>query len=148
MGRMTRADLFVNFAFAVTLLAPWVAWFSFRLRREVHRRVQVALVCVAWLAVLVLEARIRLEGGSGSFISHAPADCLAWARALLRVHIIGAISSYALWTVLAVLSWRRYRQQLPGAFSRLHRRLGWLVFSGLCFDAATATGVYVLAFVA
>jgi hypothetical protein len=145
---MTRADAFVNFTFAVSLLAPVVAFWSLRLPREVHRKVQVALVCVAWFAVLVLETRIRLEGGSGSFIAHADPALQPWARRLLMIHITGAVLSYALWTGLAVVSWRRWQKRLPGEFSRTHRRLGWVVLGGLCFDAASATGMYVLAFVA
>lgn len=144
---MTRADAFVNFTFAVSLLAPCVAFYSFRLPREIHRKVQVALLCIAWLAVLVLETRIRLEGGSGSFISQAPVELQPWARRLLMIHISGAVLSYALWTGLAVVSWRRFRTKLPGPFSPRHRLLGRVVFAGLCFDAASATGMYALAFV-
>lgn len=145
---MTRADAFVNFTFAVSLLAPAIAFVSFRLPRDVHRKVQIALLCLAWAAVLVLETRIRLEGGSGSFISHAPVDLQPWARRLLMIHITGAVLSYALWSWLAVASWRRWQKELPGSFAPRHRRLGKVVFYGLCFDAASATGMYVLAFVA
>jgi hypothetical protein len=146
---MTRADAFVNLTYAVTLLAPLIAFLSFRIRRrETHRKVQATLVTVCWLAVLVLEARIRIEGGSGSFIAQAPADLHAWAKRLLLIHISGAVLTYLVWTGLAVTSWRRFGTRLPGTFSRTHRRLGWVVFGGLCFTAASATGMYALAFVA
>ncbi|MBL8952015.1 MAG: hypothetical protein JNK82_14625 [Myxococcaceae bacterium] len=144
---MTRADTFVNFTYAMTLLAPVVAFVSFRLPRDVHRKVQVGLVTLCWLAVLVLEVRIRLEGGSGSFIAQAPTHLHGLARTLLRVHIGGAVLTYAVWSWLAVASWRRFRSALPGPFSRRHRLLGWSVFGGLCFTAASATGMYVLTFV-
>ncbi len=143
---MPRADAFVNFTYAVTLLAPCVAFYSFRLRREVHRKVQVGLVALCWLAVLVLETRIRLEGGSGSFIAQAPAGVQSTARALLLIHIGGAVLTYAVWTGLAVVSWRRFGGVLPGAFSKRHRLLGWCVFGGLCFTAASASGMYWLTF--
>jgi hypothetical protein len=95
----------------------------------------------------VLETRIRLEGGSGSFIAQAAPELQPWARRLLAIHITGAVLSYGLWTGLAIASWRRFSKVLPGPFSPRHRRLGWLVFGGLCFDAVSATGMYVLAFV-
>ncbi|MBK7865379.1 MAG: DUF420 domain-containing protein [Archangiaceae bacterium] len=146
---MTRADAFINFAYAVSLLAPLLAFVSFRLRnKNTHRKLQLVLLITAWVAVLVLETRIRLQGGSGSFISAAQPHLQPWAKRLLLIHISVAIASYGLWTTLAVLSWRRYRLSLPGGFSRTHRRLGWLVFSGLTFDAASATGMYLLTFVA
>jgi hypothetical protein len=147
---MTRADAFVNFAYAVTLLAPCTALVSFRLarrrRHEVHRAIQIALVGVCVLAVLVLEARIRLEGGSGAFIAQAPEALRTWARRLLLIHIGFAVATYIAWATLAVLSWRRFAVRLPGAFSRNHRRIGWAVFAGLCFTAVSATGMYVLVF--
>jgi hypothetical protein len=33
---------------------------------------------------------------------------------------------------------------LPGSFSRRHRQLGTAVFGGLCFTAASATGIFAL----
>lgn len=144
---MTRADAFVNFTFAVSLLAPCVAWWSFRLPRDTHRKVQLALLCVAWAAVLVLETRIRLEGGSGSFIAQSPPELQRAARIVLGVHITGAVLSYSVWTGLVVVSWRRFRAALPGPFSARHRKLGRAVFYGLCFDAVSATAMYLMVFV-
>lgn len=148
---MTRADAFVNFTYLTTLIAPIAAFASFRLararRHPVHRNLQLFLVGLCWVAVLVLETRIRLEGGSGSFIAQAPTALQRWARSLLLIHIGGAVITYLLWSGLAVVSFRRFRTRLPGDFSRLHRRLGLSVFAGLCFTAVSATGMYVLAFV-
>jgi len=145
---MTRADAFVNLTFAVSLLVPCVAFYSFRLPRETHRKVQAGLLAVAWAAVLVLETRIRLEGGSGSFIAQASPQLQRLARVVLGVHITGAVLSYSAWTALAVVSWRRFRTRLPGDFSARHRFLGRAVFYGLCFDAVSASAMYGLVFVA
>jgi hypothetical protein len=57
------------------------------------------------------------------------------------------VATYGLWTGLTVASWRRFGTRLPGGFSRRHRRLGTLVFGGLCATAASATAVFMLAFV-
>jgi hypothetical protein len=58
-----------------------------------------------------------------------------------------SIATYAVWTGLAIVSSRRYRYALPGSFSRRHRKLGWAVFSALCFTAASASAMYLFAFV-
>jgi putative membrane protein len=133
-----RADLIVCFTYAVTMLAPALVAVSFRFARArrfaVHRRVQVALLAVAWAAVLALEIRIRLAGGSGAFVAQAPPPLQPLARAVLLAHIAVAVATYVLWSVLA-------------SFSSRHRRLGRLVFAGLCFTAASATGMFVLVFV-
>jgi hypothetical protein len=149
---MFRVDAVVTATYAVTLAAPFVVYASIRLLRrgryDAHRLSQSVLLITCWIAVLALELRIRLAGGSGAMISRAPEGVQAAASRLLFAHVGAAVATYLLWTGLVVVSWRRYGEQLPGRFSRLHRRLGTLVFGGLCFTAASATGMYVLVFLA
>ena len=148
---MPRLDPVVTATYAVTLAAPVAAYLSIRLARarelDRHRLIQAVLVTLCWISVLGLELRIRLGGGSGVFVERAPPDLIVWAHRLLAVHIAVAVATYAVWTWLAVVSWRRFQIELPGRFSRRHRQLGTLVFGGLCFTAASATGIFTLAFV-
>lgn len=145
---MSRIDPVVTATYMVTLAAPLVVQASLRAvrsgRHAVHRRMQSVLLIVGWIAVLALELRIRLAGGSGSFLEQAPESMRAWAAGLLMIHIGVAVLTYAAWTWLAIASRRRFGELLPGSFSRRHRRLGILIFGGLCFTAASATGMYVL----
>jgi putative membrane protein len=147
----TRADAFIDFTFAVTLIAPLVVWLSMRAARarshELHRRVQIGFLVVAIIAVVVLEVRIRMSGGSGSLLSQSAPGRTTLARVALGVHITVAVLTYALWTWLAVASSRRFNSELPGPFSRRHRRLGTLVFAGLVISALSASVMYTLAFV-
>src|SRR4051812_33044145 len=107
-----RADAIVQITYAVSLLAPAAARLSFRLARArryvAHRRVQLATLGVAWLAVLALEARIRVAGGSGAFVAQGAPAAQPAARALLAVHITVAVATYLLWSWLALASWRRF----------------------------------------
>lgn len=150
MGALDRIDPIVTASYAVTLAAPFVVYASLRAVRrgahDVHRLTQSVLLAVGWIAVLALELRIRFAGGSGSFVEES-ADP-AWARRLLAVHVGVAVLTYGVWTWLAVASRRRFGERLPGSFSRRHRSFGLIVFGGLCFTAASATGMYVLVFVA
>lgn len=146
----TRAGLVVDCTFLVTLLAPLVAFASLRLarggRHHAHRKLQIGLLCVCALAVLALEARIRVAGGSGAFIGQSSVPQYV-VRTVLGVHVTGAIATYVAWGWLAVASNRRFGARLPGSFSRRHRRIGSLVFAGLCFTALSAAAMYTLAFV-
>jgi putative membrane protein len=148
----TRATLAVDCTYAMTLLAPAASWVSFRLsrarRHDVHRKIQIGVLGLCVVSVVAFETSIRLSGGSGAFLSQAPHALASAARALLMTHITAAVLTYVVWAYLAIVSSARYRRTLPGSFSSRHKRLGKLVFSGLCFTAASATGMYVLAFVA
>lgn len=147
----SRADFAVNFSLFATLCAPVLVYIGSRLaaRGEFarHRRFQVWTLLFCWTAVLVLEGRIRLEGGSGSFVAAAAELWRPLARTTLLVHISGAVVTYLLWTWLAIASSRRYGGALPGSFSRQHRRVAWSVFAGLAFTAASAVAMYTLVFV-
>jgi len=148
---MNRIDAIVTATYVVTVVAPFASLASVRLARrgahDAHRLAQATLLVVCWIAVLALELRIRFAGGSGAFLAQASAPVQTWAGRLLIVHIGVAVATYVTWTWLALASWRRFGAQLPGSFSRRHRRLGWLVLGGLGFTAASATGMYALVFV-
>jgi putative membrane protein len=147
----TGAGVIIDITFLVSLLAPVVALASIRLagrrRFDPHRRLQIGLLVVCVLAVLALELRIRLAGGSGALIDGSGFPYPRFNRAVLSVHMTGAVVTYVAWTWLAVVSHRRYRGALPGSFSHRHRRTGWFVFAGLAFTAVSAAAVYALTFV-
>ena len=148
----TRADVVVNLAYLFTILAPLVAFFSLRLarrgRQDAHKRVQTLLLTACALAVVALEVRIRLAGGSGALLQGSP---YAGSRLLFTaatIHILGAVATYLIWGWLVIISRWRYHKALPGGFSHRHKIAGWLVISGLCFTTLSATAVYFLTFVA
>jgi hypothetical protein len=146
-----RAPFAADFALLVTLLAPFLTLLSISLvrrrRYHLHRAIQSGLIVACIAAVLGLELTIRFAGGSGAFVAQADERWRSLAALLLTPHIIVAILTYVLWTWLAIRSRRGFRDDLPGRFSRLHRPLGWCVFSGLTFVAVTAVGIYATVFV-
>ncbi|HEY8923599.1 MAG TPA: DUF420 domain-containing protein [Polyangia bacterium] len=149
---MSRAGVIVHLTYAATLLAPVTTLVSVRLARArryaSHRALQLGLLAVCFLTVIAFEVQVRVAGGSGAFVSSAAPALRPAARALLRIHITCAVATYLLWAGLALASVRRFRETLPGAFSRRHKRVGWAVLGGLGFTAASATGMYWLVFVA
>lgn len=148
----SRADLVVNGCFFVTLVAAPVATYTVRIarqgRHELHRRIQTLLLSVCYIAVLALEIRIRVAGGSGGLMQGSAYAGSALLRTVAAAHILGAIGTYAIWGWLLFASRRRYQTALPGTFSRTHKRLGWTVMLGLWFTALSATAVYWMVFVA
>ena len=138
-------DPVVAITYATTVAAPLVTLASLRLVRQgrhgTHRAIQIALLCVCTAAVLALEIRIRLDGGSGSIVATAPLELRRFTTVLLYVHITIAVATYIAWGWLAVASARRYGRALPGSFSRTHRRAGRWVLAGLIATAVLSTGI-------
>jgi len=146
----TRADAVVDSAFIVTVLAPLIALLGVRLvrqgREEAHKRLQTVLLAVCVLAVVALEIRIRVAGGSSKLVAGSPYAGSTLLNVVAGVHIAGAVTTYLLWCWLVFVSRRRYRSVLPGGFSRKHKIAGRIVIAGLFFTALSASAVYRLAF--
>jgi putative membrane protein len=147
----TRADLLVDLVLALNLTAPVAMLWSFGIARRRgfarHRRVQLVLLACCILAVLCLEARIRLAGGSGALVGASPFAGTPLFRGVFAAHVSGAVLTYATWGLLAWSSTRRFGRTLPGPFATTHRRIGLAVFTGMCFTALSASAIYVLGFV-
>lgn len=145
----TRADLFLDVVLVITLATPFVMWWSLRFTRRgrwrTHRAIQLVWLVVCFTTVIAFETKLRLAGGSGSFIASSP-YAGPGLKALLLTHMSGAILTYLAWLVLAVLSLRRAARTLPGTFSRTHRRAGYAIFAGGIFNAVTAVFMYVFTF--
>lgn len=148
----TRADLVVNFCYLVTLLAAPAASLTIRFVRqgrfELHQRMQTLLLVICYVAVVALEIRIRVAGGSGSLMAGSAYAGTSVLRLVATAHIAGAVVTYAVWGWLLFTSRRAFRKTLPGPFSKTHKRCGWMVILGLWFTAISATAVYWMAFVA
>lgn len=148
----SRADLIVNGCFLVTLLSAPVATYTVKLAREgrleLHRRLQTVILTICYVAVLALEIRIRMAGGSGGLLQGSIYAGTGTLRTVAAAHIIGAVLTYVIWGWLLFGSRKTFRKTLPGAFSKGHKRWGWVVLLGLWFTAISATAVYWMVFVA
>ncbi|MHA3770988.1 hypothetical protein ACXR0O_05555 [Verrucomicrobiota bacterium sgz303538] len=148
----SRADLIVNGCYLVTLLAAPAATYTVMLARqgrfELHKRLQTLLLAICYAAVLVLEIRIRVAGGSGALMQGSVYTGSGLLRTVATAHIAGAVVTYAIWGWLLFVSHRAFRRTLPGTFSKSHKRWGWSVLLGLWFTAVSATAVYWMVFVA
>ena len=145
----TRADVFVDAAIVLLVLAPFVMAYALRLaaqRRHLdHRNLQLGLLLAGIAAVLLLEGSLRFGGAAEAYAASSLYDS-ATLRVTFVVHLAVAVPTFVAWCALATLSWRRYSLTLPGSFGRAHRRWGRLVLAGLCLSSATGAVLYVMSF--
>lgn len=136
----------------VTLIAPFFVAYAIQLARRkefvLHLKVQKITFFICIISVLVLEAQIRVMGGSGSLSSQSPYYDTTFYSTILLVHIIGAVITYILWSILLIFSNKKYKKgQIPGKYTKIHKTLGIITFGGLIYTALTALIVFVLTFV-
>lgn len=132
----------------LTLFSPFGVYYGIKIARKknyrTHRKIQNVIFIVCVFGVLALEGLIRSEGGSGSLASASNFYNTKFFKITLFSHIIVAVLSYLLWTVLIIISNIKFQKSLPGKLSKFHKTTGYVIFSGLIYTAITALAVYMM----
>lgn len=145
-----RGTLLTDVVFVCNLIAPaWALAAARQARRrehDRHMRLQLTLWIVMIINLLALEGTIRMSGGSGSLVAGSPYEGTSLFRVVFALHVVPAVATYALWSGLVIVSYRRRRTAFLGSFSPRHKLLGKVVMSGLLWTAISACFVYYLTF--
>jgi len=143
---------------ALIAVVPVVLWslYAVRIQRNyaMHRTLQILLGAVLLVTVVAFEVDMRMQGGWQAIINkpgltpRRSPDEIETIRKVLYFHLVFAISTPFLWGTALVLALKRFsRPPLPGAHSRLHRRLGWTATVDLVMTSLTGLVFYYFAFV-
>lgn len=132
----------------ITFFSPFGVYYGMKLARErqyqKHRKIQNSIFILCITGLLALETLIRFSGGSGSLASESDYYHTGFFKITLTSHIIVAVLTYLLWTVLVLVSNRKFRKSLPGKLSGFHRGMGFVVLTGLVYTAVSALAVYLM----
>ncbi|MFA5669104.1 MAG: DUF420 domain-containing protein [Balneolaceae bacterium] len=137
----------------LSILAPFISLYAVSLIKKkeysTHMRIQKWLFWVCVVGVLLLEVQIRVSGGSGSLVVNSSYAGSALFKYILIAHIIGAVLTYIIWGITVFWSNKKFKTSvvLPGSFSKLHRRLGYISIIGLFYIAISALAVFNMAFI-
>lgn len=153
----SRASLMLDVVFVSMLVVVPTMWWSIYLVRchhgyRAHKRIQLALG-VALLVVLILfEADIRMHGWRDRTISSpyaTSANGPSWVDLALRLHLVFAVSTVALWIAVIIQALRHFPSPpQPNEHSRWHQTVGKLAAYDMTLTAITGWLFYWLAFVA
>ena len=144
-------DMTITIMTAVMLLtffSPFGVYYAVKLAKKKdyksHRKIQNIIYVICVIGVLALEGLIRSGGGSGSLASSSSYYHTSFFKITLYSHIIVAVLTYLLWTILIIISNIRFQKNLPGKLSKLHKKLGKVIFGGLIYTAITALAIYLM----
>ena len=145
---------------ALVLVVPALAYsiYLVKVRRaySLHRNIQIALGIVLLITVAAFEYDLQMVHGGWVNVVNKPGEsprlegeALDHVRAVLRIHLIFAISTPLLWGATLWLALRRFQSPpRPSAHSRLHKTLGWLSTADIALTSVTGLAFYYLAFIA
>jgi hypothetical protein len=142
---------------ALVLLVPLLAYSIYAVkagRYLLHKRLQLLLAAILFVAVSAFEVDMRLHGGWKNIVNKDPAQPrldeaeLATSAKLLYAHLVFAISTPILWIATIALALRRFSDPpAPGPHSRLHKTLGWASAVDLAMTSVTGLWFYYATFV-
>jgi len=133
----------------LTLIAPFIALYAVYFAKQKnyikHQKIQKILFTICIIAVIMLEIQIRISGGSGSLVQDSSYIDTTFFKVVLTGHIIGSILTYIVWGILLFKSKNRYKKgNLPGGFSKTHKRMGYITVIGLFYTAITSLAVFIM----
>lgn len=137
----------------LAILIPFIALYAVSQARkknyETHIRIQTWLFWTCILGVIILEAQIRMAGGSGSLVANGTYAHAWFFKPLMVAHIIGSVVTYVIWALQLFLAKRKRKPAgtFPAGYLRIHKRLGYATIIGLFYTAITALLVCMFAFV-
>jgi hypothetical protein len=139
--------------FVVPVLAVSIFLVKFRKNYVWHRRLQLFLAGVLLLAVAAFELDIQVvHHGWENIVRHSRPDISAadfdFARTVLHIHLLFAISTPFLWALTISLALPRFgNPPAPSKHSPLHKWLGWTSALDLAMTSVTGLLFYYFTFV-
>jgi hypothetical protein len=143
---------------ALVLLVPALAVsiYLVKIRRQYawHRRLQLSLGGVLLLAVAAFEVDVQIVHHGWQNIVHSARpdmakESLDFARTILYVHLVFAISTPLLWILTISLALAKFgNPPSPSRHSPVHKWLGWTSATDLALTSVTGLLFYYFAFIA
>lgn len=138
----------VNFSFIVivpTLIYSWI-----KVRRgeySVHKKVQLMLFAVLFVAVVLFELDLRARGGIFEMVKDSQFAGTAFLNGLIWFHMLTSITTSIIWIGLIAMSlWKFATPPVPNSFSGVHKFFGKIGMVDMILTGVTGVMLYVLGF--
>jgi len=148
----TRASIMLDVVFvAMFLVLPLLAYGITAVRKKrylLHKRLQLALAAVLFVAILAFELDMQFVSGWRDRARPSP-YWNDWVFRSLYIHLVFSISTAGLWIYVVIHALLKIPNPPgPSRHSHRHRLLGWIAAVDMALTAITGWVFYYLAFVA
>jgi len=147
----TRAAFYLDFSTLYFAILPFLLAYAIKFAKsgeiEKHMKVNLALYVITMLVVIIFEIGVRVSGGFIEFMQYSSLP--QWFLiSFLAVHILVAILSVVLWTIVlysSISNYKHYGKDAP--YFKRHRRVGKLAFVGMTLTSLMGVLIYLFLFV-
>lgn len=149
----TRASIMLDVVvLSMAVVLPVLYWSIAQVKRgrfALHKRVQVIMAAVLFVAVLAFEIDMRFISGWEKRAEPSPyfAGGAVWTS--LKVHLVFSISTLFVWIYVLAGALKNFADPpVPNAYSPWHKFWGWIATVDLTLTAVSGWVFYWLAFAA
>jgi len=141
--------LFISM-FVIDIALVWSIWLVRSGRYQLHKRIQIAITCLLAVAVVVFEVDIRLINTDWRSLAElSPYYESGWVFRILSIHLCFAIPTPFIWGAVVFFAIRKFENPpRPNAYSKTHKRIGWVAACMMLATSITGCLFYWVAFVA
>ncbi len=138
----------VNFSFIVIVPTLIYSWTKVR-RGEylLHKKVQLTLFAVLFVAVILFEIDLRQRGGIFEMVKDSQFSDTMMLNGLIWFHMFVSITTSIIWTGLIAMSlWKFASPPVPNSFSGAHKLFGRIGMIDMILTGVTGVMLYFLGF--
>jgi putative membrane protein len=138
----------VNFSFVVIVPVLIYSWLKVRKGEySLHKKVQLALFAVLFIAVILFEVDLKMRGGIFEMVKDSQFAGTAFLNGLIWFHMFVSITTSFIWIGLVTFSlWKFASPPVPNRFSGVHRFFGKIGMIDMILTGITGVMLYVLGF--
>lgn len=138
----------VNFSFIVIVPTLIYSWLKVRQGDyNLHKKVQLTLFAVLFIAVILFEVDLRMRGGIFEMVKQSQFAGTALLNGLIWFHMFVSITTSFIWIGLIAGSlWKFASPPVPNNFSGIHKLFGKIGMIDMILTGITGVMLYVLGF--
>ena len=138
----------VNFSFIVIVPALIYSWMQVRKGEySFHKKIQLALFGVLFVAVILFELDLRARGGIFEMVKQSQFAGTEFLNGLIWFHMFTSITTSLIWIGLVGFSlWKFASPPVPNQFSGIHKLFGKIGMIDMILTGITGVMLYILGF--
>ena len=119
-------------------------YMAIKKRYKLHYKMQLSIFALTLIIVIIFEVGVRISGGFSAFMEESNAS-YTYMLMFLVIHVLGAILSVVLYSILIYSSTQQYIFKKE-PFASNHKRMGQVVFFGMTITSIMGILIYYFLF--
>lgn len=145
----TDAPIYLDMVTVYFAILPFLLFggivFAINKNHEAHYKMQLSTYIFTLIMVIIFEIGMRMSGGFAKYMEDTTIN-ETFMLGFLIFHILIALSSVVLWTILIYSAVKEYKLKHQ-PIVKSHKKLGMIVYGGITMTSFTGVLIYYFLFI-